>query len=221
MPVDTIRRAVSLVLLSISALLLARSLWPLPVQTRRLPVSQIELQPASNLEGAQAVSQGADRVLRLEWPSVVRTGEVFAVQMALLPVGAGEDESGQQTVDSPPVDPVLAEARLELPGVETSPPGETSQALPAGRAVQLTWRGRVDHAGTYTGTLWLHLRFLPGAERKLLRAPRIEIRARSFLGLTGLWARGLGSAGVVMGAVFGLDAAAAALWKRIFQKKVG
>jgi hypothetical protein len=213
MPANTIRRAAGLALLIFAAVLLAWGVWPLPVQTHRLEIALGDIQPEAVPGSGAAVPEEPAGVLTLEWPAAVRTGEVFSVRLALQP--AAIQESG----DRPRENSALAEARLELPGVETSPPGETSQAAPDDRPVRFRWQARADRPGLYSGTVWLHLRLMPGAERKIISAPRIQIRARSFLGLNGLWARGLGAAGVVLGVVFGLDALASGLWRRILDNK--
>ena len=103
-----------------------------------------------------------------------------------------------------------------------SPPGEISQALTPGRPLTFVWDLLPVAAGQAAGTVWLHLSFTSAAGgpelRQVLTAQRIDIRVTEFLGLSGPWARALGSAGVVVGAVFCLDGVVLWLWSRLDQK---
>lgn len=217
------RRVFGLVLLFVSLAGLAWGYWPLPEQSRSLAVSVAEMIPPelSLDEGGELPFMDQPRLLLLEWPSVIRAGEVSTVRLVL-------DVSGQGSPSSQPMPgrdnpyTVLAEARLELPGVPHTPLGEISQAFLPGRPVMFSWFLRPAEAGEAQGTIWLHLRFIPvagGLEvRQVLTAQRIDLRVIDWLGLSGPWVRALASAGLVVGAALGLDGAALWLWHR-FQDK--
>jgi hypothetical protein len=114
---------------------------------------------------------------------------------------------------------VLAEARLELPAIPHTPIGDVSQGISPGRPVLFIWELLPGSAGKANGTVWLHLSFIPiaggPALRQVLTAQRIDIRVIEFLGLSGPWARALGSAGVVVGIALWLDYALIWLWSRL------
>jgi hypothetical protein len=103
---------------------------------------------------------------------------------------------------------VVAEARLDLAGMEVQPSQTVSEPLSPGQSVTFFWSVRPEVAGTYQGTVWLHLRFIPkqgGEESRIpLSVQFIEIEAKSLFGLSGGAARGFGAAGSLIGSVLGL-----------------
>jgi hypothetical protein len=213
-----IRWIFGLLLLGISLAALAWGLWPLPGQTRSLVITPGEMLPAElasdpALAGPPAI--GASRLLVLEWPPVMRLGDLEQVRLQF---GLAGPAAASLPAAAPPggLYSVLAEARLELPGLPHSPPGEISQALTLGRPLSFTWNLLPQETGEAAGTLWLHLRFTSASGepelRQVLTAQRIQVRAIDFLGLSGPWARALGSAGLVLGAVLCLDGVVMWLW---------
>jgi hypothetical protein len=103
---------------------------------------------------------------------------------------------------------VIAEARFDLAGVEVRPPDLISEALLPGESVTFFWSVHPESAGTYRGTIWLHLRFVDkvsGAEsRKTISAQVVEIEAANFLGFSGGLARTTGAVGSLVGGVLGI-----------------
>lgn len=159
------------------------------------------------------------RRLTIEWPPLVRAGDADVVRLTLevdeggrvTPTAeyAGHAVSGE-TVAIPDVfatHTVLAEARLDLAGLEVSPAGLTTEALLPGRSVTFYWSIRPREVGRYRGTVWLFLRFIPLAggpeSRSALAAMPIEIEAISFFGLRAEPARWLGTAGAFIGGALG------------------
>jgi hypothetical protein len=214
------RRVLGLLLFAVSLVALVWSLWPLPVQTRSLAISPAEMLPTELVPGTTgglpAVAE--HRFLILEWPLVIRSGDPASIRLVFGPAGQ-EGSFAQLSPMAGEASSVLAEARLELSDILHTPMGEVSQGLLPGRPAIFVWELRPNRAGDANGTVWLHLRFIPvaggSALRQVLTAQRIEIRVIEFLGLSGPWARALGSAGVVVGAVLGLDGAALWLWRRL------
>jgi hypothetical protein len=179
--------------------------------------------PAPTQEAAPAPLPAIpeQRLLVLEWPSKIRVGDADIIRLSL-----EMDTQGNLTptayfegnqVQSKPVEipnlyathTILAEASLEMAGMEYRPSGDISEALLPGQPVTFVWSVRPPEIRRYRGTIWLHLRFIPrqgGQEtRSVLSAQLIEIEAVNFLGLGGATARVLGSVGVVVGSVLGLD----------------
>ena len=119
---------------------------------------------------------------------------------------------------------VMAEAQLNMAGVEMDPADTISEPLHPGRSVTFYWTVRPPAVGKYEGTAWLHLRFIPISSLSGVQETRIPISAqfitlevRSLLGLSGGTARGLGAAGSVVGAVIGFpffDDVVRWLWRR-------
>lgn len=118
---------------------------------------------------------------------------------------------------------VIAEARLDMAGMEVQPPGPISERLLPGQPGTFFWSVRPEESGRYEGTAWLHLRAVPKGGGEETRIPVsiqfLEIEARSFLGfLNGGAARGIGALGSLIGSVLGfpfVDDFAKWLWGRL------
>ncbi|MEZ0394971.1 MAG: hypothetical protein ABWK53_00850 [Anaerolineales bacterium] len=160
------------------------------------------------------------RRLTVEWPPIIRAGDADVIRLTLEVNQGGRvtptaeyagHQVGGETVVIPDVfstHTVLAEARLDLAGVQISPAGVTTEALLPGRSVTFYWSVRPPEAGRYRGTLWFFLRFVPlggGMEesRLALAALPIEIQVKSLLGLPGWAARWVGAVGTFVGGVLG------------------
>jgi hypothetical protein len=160
------------------------------------------------------------RRLTLDWPPVIRAGDSDVILLTLevdeqgnlTPTAAyeGHEVTGE-TVAIPDVfatHNVLAEARLDLAGVEVNPSGLVSETLRPGQKVTFSWSVSPDEVGTYRGTVWFFLRFIPLAggaeEERALAALPIEVEAVSFFGLHAGPARWLGLIGSFLGGVLGM-----------------
>src|SRR5215207_732712 len=88
---------------------------------------------------------------------------------------------------------VVAEARLDLAGVEVRPIELISAPLAQGQTAVFYWSVRPGEVGVYRGTIWLYLRFVDksnGEEsRKTVSAQIVEIEAVNLLGLSANFAR--------------------------------
>lgn len=178
------------------------------------------------------------RHLTLEFPPEIRTGDSARIRLRL-----EVDERGNITptaivegnvvtgevVEIPNLYEthfVVAEARLDLAGMEVQPPGMISEPLNPGKSATFYWSVHPQESGRYEGTVWLHLRFIPIStlegeqeSRIAVSAQFLEIEARSFLGfLNGGTARGIGALGSLVGSVLGfpfVDDLVKWLWGRI------
>ena len=159
------------------------------------------------------------RHLTLEWPSAMRVGDAGIVRLTLEVDAGGNltaavETGGQQAhggvIQLPDVydtHNVVAEARLDMAGVQVKPPETVSEPLSAGRSVTFYWSVRPSRAGVYRGTVWFYLHFIPrqgGVEsRQAVSAQRIEIRAVTLLGLAAAPARMIGGLGSLISAILG------------------
>jgi hypothetical protein len=175
------------------------------------------------------------RRLTLEFPPVMRTGDSTRIRLQL-----EVDEQGNiaptavvegnvitgEVVEIPNLyetHNVIAEARLDMAGMEVQPSGTISEPLSQGQSVTFYWSVRPNESGKYEGTAWLHLRFVPKGGGEESRIPVsvqfLEIEANSLLGfLSGNTARGIGAFGSVIGSVLGfpfVDDLVKFLWRRI------
>ena len=160
------------------------------------------------------------RRLTLEFPPIMRTGDSARIRLQLevddrggiVPTAVieGNVVTGE-VVEIPNLyesHNVIAEARLDMAGMQIQPGGTISESLLAGQSVTFYWSVRPEESGKFQGTVWLHLRFVPkdGSEesRMPVSVQFIEIEANSFLGfLSGRTARIFGALGSVVGGVLG------------------
>ena len=97
---------------------------------------------------------------------------------------------------------VLAEARLEMPGMDVRPIPMVSEPLLPGQKVTFYWSVLSNKNGSFDGTVWFYLRYiskLTGVESHLaLYAKNINIKSSSFLGTNTRTIRWLGVIGLVI-----------------------
>jgi hypothetical protein len=174
------------------------------------------------------------RHLTLEWPAKIKVGDSDVIRLSLEADEAGNitptaqiagHELHGETVFVPDLydtHNVMAEARLDMAGLEIKPTEDIAEPLRPGSPVYFSWSVRASDVGTYRGTVWLHLRFIPldgGPDtQKVLSAQLLEIHAVNFLGLGGTPARLLGGLGTLVGSVLGLDNLIPWVWKRVKRK---
>jgi hypothetical protein len=178
------------------------------------------------------------RRLTLEYPPVMRTGDSARIRMQLevddrgniIPTAIVEGNVVTGEVIEIPnlyeTHLVVAEARLDMAGMEVQPLAMISEPMTPGQSVTFFWSVRPEESGRYEGTAWLHLRFIPMTtlngeqeSRIAVSAQFLEIEARSFMGfLNGGTARGIGALGSLVGSVLGLpfvDDFAKWIWGKI------
>ena len=183
-----------------------------------LPPDGVFLTPPSEQSVQPAIPES--RRLTLEFPPVIRTGDSVRIRMQLevddrgnltpTAVVEGNVVTGEvvQIPNLYETHNVIAEARLDMAGMDVQPSGTISEPLSPGSSVTFFWSVRPTKSGKYEGTAWLHLRFVPKGDGEESRIPVsaqfLDIEARSFLGfLNGGAARGIGALGSLIGSVLG------------------
>lgn len=178
------------------------------------------------------------RLLTLDFPSAIRAGDSDVVRLTLELGGDGSLTPTVSIVGKPTqgqglsipnvydTHNVLAEARLDMAGVDIRPGATISETLLPGQKVTFYWSVLPAEVGKYKGTVWFFLRFIPkdgGVEsRQALSAQLIEIESTSFFGIKAGLARWLGMAGTFLSAVLGLpflEQVLRWLWRRIPARK--
>lgn len=174
------------------------------------------------------------RMLTLEFPPVIRAGDSDVIRLTLELSDAGDltptvsvagNLTQGQVVGIPNVfdtHNVMAEARLDMAGIDVRPGDTISETLLPGQKVTFYWSVLPASVGKYKGTVWFFLRFIPKAggveSRQALSAQVIEIEATSLFGLRADLSRWLGLAGTLVSAVLGfpfLEETLKRLWKKI------
>lgn len=174
------------------------------------------------------------RLLFMEWPPTIRVGDSRRVHLALQVDQEGRltptvSEAGNVSRGVPIPIPnlyethnVMVEARFDIAGVQVSPQGDVMEPMQPGQVVNFYWSVKPQDVGTYQGTIWLHLHFIPklgGADSRIvLTAQPIEFKAINFLGLGGTPARILGGVGALLGSVLGLDNVISWVWGLLRRK---
>jgi len=183
------------------------------LETTVIPTSQPSIIPTAQ----PAIPER--RLLALEFPPRIRAGDSDIVRLKLevddlgnltpTAVVGGNVVTGD-VIEIPNLyetHHVIAEARLDMAGMQISPPDLSSQTLLPGQSIMFFWSIRPDGVGVYRGTVWLHLRFVDkvnGEEsRRAVSAQIVEIEAVNLFGLSGNFARSVGMIGSVVGAVIG------------------
>lgn len=228
------RRILGLAIFLISVVLLAWGVWPNSTLSRSvmLPPFEPTLTSINDYSSAvpvhlqrptlitnQSSSVSGERTswqLVLTQPASVRRGDAAIVQLRL-------DVAGESPADpllpAPVEHNILVEARLELPGLVIHPAEAVNQPLSNNQGLSFFWRINPDLAGRYTGTAWLHLRFIPAVDgsesqpgseiRRAIYAGPVDVQVVELFGLGGFPARWLGGMGMIAGALLGLDEMAA------------
>jgi len=174
------------------------------------------------------------RMLTLEYPPSIRAGDSDRVRLTLevddqgnlTPTVSVEGNITQgQVVVIPNVyetHNVLAEARLDLAGVDVRPSETISETLLPGQKVTFFWSVKPSDIGNFKGTVWFYLHFVPKADgvesRQALSAQTIEINSTALFGIKAELARWLGLAGTFIGSILGfpfLEQVLKWVWKRV------
>jgi hypothetical protein len=215
----------------------------LPTEALALPTLPVTVQPSGG-EPTQEPALPApppaipeSRRVTLEYPPHIRQGDSDVVRLTLevdtlgnvTPTAETQGNTVKgQTVKIPNLydtHDVIAEARLDLAGVDVRPDGDISEPLLPGQSATFYWSVHPASAGTYRGTAWLFLRFIDKATKQESRIPvsaqSVEISTSDVLGMGGGVARTVGGLGSVVGAVLGLpfaDDILKWLWKRVLKR---
>lgn len=225
-----LRRVLTIVLFLVSTLIALWGFWPMGLETRSVQIYPADMQlPDPQGDSPSAILE--ERILILETPRKLRLGDpgtirlTFAssAQSGLTPTagspGAQQDLQAVQFRDVYDTHFVIAQARLDLAGVDSTPAGQVSEGLFPGKPARFDWSLHPAEEGRFPGTVWLHLSFMPvdnGPEsRVVLTAQLIEIPVVSLWGLSGTWARVLGSVGIVVALAVSLDELLPRFWKSL------
>jgi hypothetical protein len=216
------RHSLGVLTLLAGVILFAWGAWPSRKDVDTLVIYPGEMQipisePGQAVDVQTLLSEQVDvpailevRRLILEAPVYIQTGNRDFIRLEFMPeaVSPGMDEiQGLQDIYNTHL--VAVEARLEMGGLEVEPAGTLTRSLLLGQSARFEWGLTPEQARVYEGTAWLYLRFMPkdGSPGNSwpVSAQRVEIRASTLLGLSGLQARMLGGAGTLLGLALASD----------------
>jgi hypothetical protein len=198
-----LRRALALLFLILGGTLFAWGVWPAMKANSRLTLLPEEMQlTGSDMLPAQISRETPVpailevRQITLEAPRFLRVGDKGAIKLSFVPHNAPVDTGGLGDIfDS---HQVAVEARLVMGGLQVRPTGILQRALVPGHPLTFEWDFLPLQAGTFQGTAWFYLRFMPKAgghaTSQLLSAQRLSLQPRSFWGLSGPQSRLAGGA---------------------------
>jgi hypothetical protein len=205
-----ILRAVSLILLLISISMIVWAALPNEHHAVVQIISPAEMQISQAGQGSDPLSLPY-RQVELEWPGSMRIGEAEAITIVFKPVVTDPASSNQPAGYSDVYTRynLMAEARYDVAGVNVTPANPTRESMPAWKPVKFTWKINADQVGSYDGTVWLSLRFLPLDGGQASQVPiyigKINIQTSSLFGLNESLAYFLGGVGVILAAVIVYD----------------
>lgn len=201
---NKIRRVIAFVLLVIAAGLLAWASMPVKRQVMMGTLSPAEMQLESG-EGGDSPAVLGSRLVGVEWPTVMRIADRYWMELDFSQLDDGLTQPEQPVGFSDAYDNynLMAEARFEVAGIRVEPANPIRESMPRGQPLKFKWQLTAYQAGTYNGTLWLSLRFLPLDGKAPIQQPvyvqKISLTATSLFGLTAPQVRWIGGAGIVLG----------------------
>lgn len=148
------------------------------------------------------------RVLTVDYPQNISVGASDIVELVFDLEKKGDSLSdrvinGPETQSIFETHHVMAEARLDMAGVDVRPGETISQTLLPGQRVIFYWSILPLTSGRFGGNVWFYLRFIPkdGSEesRIAISVQQIEIKASSYLGLQVITIRWISIAGIFLG----------------------
>ena len=178
------------------------------------------------------------RLLSIEWPATIRVGDSDIIRLTLETDKRGQitpsaEVNGHQIIgqqvsipDLYDLDNIIAEARLDMAGLQVSPDGAVRQTMLPGQTLVFYWSISPGQAGLYRGVLWVYLDLIPknGGEmdQRALMAHRIDIQSTTVLGLPAATARWISAGGAVFSSILGfpfLEKLLEKLWRRFRPEK--
>lgn len=180
-----------LILIS-SLILLLWSIYPLPVESRRLRIPGIG---QLNLVWNKRIRMGDSVPLKLEFDSS---------ELGIGGASANETETTnfehirQFSLDT--ADNILVETRVELPGVQIEPGEELIQPLRIGEKLFLNWYITPYESGELEGELWVYLKVLSEGREDVNRFPisilNFQTQVMGLFGMIGQTSRIFGIIGI-------------------------
>lgn len=204
-----LRRASGIVLVIAGLAVLLWGVWPARQETRTIPYAYgKELTLPNGWDSLQMPPSLVNGAFILQRPAWIRMGDEGKIRLSL-------EETGSQSpcpalANSQPVlSTVSLASRLELPGVSSSPGSQLNQPIIPCRPVFQAWTIYPVKAGSFSGTVWLHLavNWLHAENEPQLPVATIplDFDVIGLAGLTGGQARLVGVLAILIGLALNVD----------------
>ncbi len=179
-------------LLFVSMPLLVWGYYPSQIEHKSLRIPGVGQQ---NLTWTSRIRAGEKGFVRLEFQSAVSGLGGFSL--------LGDQRNAFHSIHQLPLNTsnhVLAETRIELPGVILDPGEELIQPLIFGKSLSFTWWITPKDSGNVEGEIWFYIKNISQDQNEAVRQPisviNIHTRSVDLLGMNGQTARIFGIIGV-------------------------
>ncbi len=173
-----------------------------------IPSSAMQISPTGQVDDALSIP---NRQVVLEWPVSMRIGEDEVITLIFEPV-VTEPVSTDHSAGNSEVYShynLMAEARYDVSGVSVKPANPTRESMPPGQLVKFSWKVNAANEDSYSGTVWLSLRYLPLDGGPPSQVPiyiqQVTLETSSLFRLNETKAYLLGGVGIVLAAAIVSD----------------
>jgi hypothetical protein len=201
---NKLRRAIAMVLLLMAGGVLVWAFVPAKRQVLMATLSPADMQLKSGVEGDSPAILGS-RLVSVEWPSVMRIADRYWMELDFSQPDDGLTQTAQPVGFSDAYEDynLMAEARFEVAGIRVEPSNPTRQSMPRGQPLKFKWQLTANQPGTYDGTLWFSLRFLPldgkAPSQEPVYVQKVRLTTTSLVGMTAPEVRKVGGVGAFLG----------------------
>jgi hypothetical protein len=194
------RRFVAIILLVISLVLIIWASIPDKNQTVTQTITPEMMQLA--VDGSRFSLP--TRQVTLEWPVRMRIGEDEMITLSFMPTRADPTSPGISADYTDPYDQysLVVEGRFDVAAMKVDPANPRRESMPKGQPLTFHWQINTDREGTYNGTIWLSLRYLPLDGSEAIQVPiyidPIDIVTTSLFGMTEATAYLISGVGILL-----------------------
>jgi len=203
---NKLRRGFAMVLLSMAAGVLVWAFVPAKRQVMMATLSPADMQLKPDGGGNSPAILGS-RLVMVEWPSVMRIADRYWMELDFSQLDDGLSLTEQPAGFSDAYEDynLMAEARFEVAGIRVEPSNPTRESMPRGQPLKFKWQLTATQPGTYDGTLWLSLRFLPldgsPPSQQPVYVQKVRLTTTRLVGMSAPVARWTGGVGALLGIV--------------------
>jgi hypothetical protein len=198
-----VRIVLAIIILLFTIFLLAWSYLPVQHQEEVSVLSPAEMiiQPEQQAGDPTLLEY---RQVIIDRPQSMRIGDNNTLMLDFSPLQVASPKEGEIDGFSDVYDccNLMVETRLDAAGIAVDPANPTRQSMLPGQPLKFNWNISANQEGTFSGTIWLSLRFLPLDGSNPIQGPiyvnEFQIKAESLAGMTSSMARIIGWMGLIV-----------------------